>query len=216
MYVSQYGQDEFLDKKIFKGFMNGFFVDVGAHDGVSINNTICFEKEYGWTGINIEPVLDVYDKLQHNRPNCININVAIDKHDGETEFIMNEGYTEMLSGISEYYEPEHKLRLTGELLQHGGKSTVIKVPTKRLETIFEENNITHVHLLSVDVEGAEVAVVESIHFDKVFIDAIVIEDNYKTRLATNYLSTKGYIKVAEICDDFLIHRDSQFIKNLIG
>lgn len=35
-YYSQYNQDEFLDKIIFKGYKNGFYVDVGAHDDIYI------------------------------------------------------------------------------------------------------------------------------------------------------------------------------------
>ena len=61
MFHSQYGQDEYLEKTIFKGYKNGIFVDVGAHDGVSINNTLYFEKNHNWTGINIEPIKNIYD-----------------------------------------------------------------------------------------------------------------------------------------------------------
>lgn len=43
-FYSQDSQDMYLEKTIFKGYKNGFFVDVGAHDGVSINNTLHFEK----------------------------------------------------------------------------------------------------------------------------------------------------------------------------
>jgi hypothetical protein len=38
-FHSQYQQDQFLEQQVFKGFKNGVFVDVGAHDGVSLNNT---------------------------------------------------------------------------------------------------------------------------------------------------------------------------------
>jgi len=42
MFYSQCEQDKFLEETVFKGHKNGFFVDVGAHDGVSINNTLYF------------------------------------------------------------------------------------------------------------------------------------------------------------------------------
>lgn len=45
MFYSQYNQDEFLEKNVFKGFKNGCFIDVGAHNGISINNTLYFEKK---------------------------------------------------------------------------------------------------------------------------------------------------------------------------
>ena len=74
MFYSQHSQDEFLEKNVFKGYKNGFCVDVGAHDGLSINNTLYFEKYNNWKCINIEPIKKVYDRLVKNRPSSININ----------------------------------------------------------------------------------------------------------------------------------------------
>ena len=53
MFHSQDHQDEFLEENIFYGYKNGTFVDIGAHDGISINNTLYFEKNHNWTGINV-------------------------------------------------------------------------------------------------------------------------------------------------------------------
>ena len=44
MYSSQDNQDAFLEKNVFKRYKRRIFVDVGAHDGVSLNNTLYFEK----------------------------------------------------------------------------------------------------------------------------------------------------------------------------
>jgi len=43
-FYSQDKQDEFLETTVFKNYKNGFFVDVGANDGVTINNTIYLRK----------------------------------------------------------------------------------------------------------------------------------------------------------------------------
>ena len=86
MYCSQDNQDKFLEENVFKGYKNGIFVDVGAHDGISINNTLYFEKYNNWTGVNIEPIKNVFDSLLKNRPNSININCAVCNSDGETDF----------------------------------------------------------------------------------------------------------------------------------
>jgi hypothetical protein len=56
MYYSQDKQDKFLEENIFKGYKNGIFIDVGAHDGVNLNNTLYFESNNNWSGINIEPI----------------------------------------------------------------------------------------------------------------------------------------------------------------
>jgi FkbM family methyltransferase len=211
-YYSQDGQDKYLDTNVFKSFKNGVFVDVGAHDGLSINNTIFFEKNRGWSGINVEPIKSVYDELTKNRPKSINLNYAVSNTDGNAEFICNEGYTEMISGLKDYFDPRHIKRLNNELNRHGGQTNVITVPTKRLETILDEIGIKHVHYLSIDVEGAEFEVVKSINFDKVFIDIIEFENNYNDNSIpiVNYLIEKGYSVIHRSMDIFMKHNDSKF------
>jgi hypothetical protein len=61
--------------------------------------TIKIRVVYNWTGINIEPIETVYDKLVVNIPFCININCAVSNTNGKAEFILNKGYTEMISGL---------------------------------------------------------------------------------------------------------------------
>jgi FkbM family methyltransferase len=215
-YYSQYKQDVILDKHVFKGFKNGFFVDVGAHDGKSLNNTLYFEESLGWSGINIEPINSVYDNLIKNRPNDINLNIAIDKKEGVSKFLKNTGYTEMLSGLQEYYESQHHNRLEHENKVMSSNTDIIEVPTRRLDNVLKEHNINHVHLLSIDVEGAELAVFESINFEEVFIDVIVFEDNYQNNYRTimDLLKDKGFLPLAKVQDIFLINKNSEFLSLL--
>lgn len=136
MYYSQFKQDEFLHKNFFKDLKDGFFVDVGAHDGECGNNSLFFEKEMNWNGICIEPLSHIYDKMKKNRKS-ININCAVDEEDGETSFYQNSGYTEMLSGLVKHYDPRHQQRRDYENQTQGGKSDIVNVKTLRLETIFQ-------------------------------------------------------------------------------
>jgi FkbM family methyltransferase len=215
MYYSQYNQDSFLETKVFKGYENGFFVDVGAHDGISFNNTLFFEKKRGWTGINIEPIKTIYDKLIVNRPNCDNINLAISDKEGFETFIMNEGYVEMLSGLAKTYDARHMARLKDEIIFHGGKTQEIQIPTKRLESIFNDKNVKHINYLSIDVEGAEEIVIKSIDFSKVFIDVIGFENNYANNSVPiiDYLKTKDYEVFYDKEDIFVINNKSRFYEN---
>ena len=187
-FNSQDGQDQYLENQIFKGHKNGFFVDVGAHDGISINNTLFFEQMHGWSGINIEPIPSVYNKLQKNRASCINLNCAINDTEGEIDFILNCGYSEMISGIKQHFDKRHLARLNRECNEMGSVSSVVKVNGLRLESIFEQYNIQHVNYLSIDVEGAEFTVIKSINFHKVFIDIIGFENNYDDDGHSSYIS----------------------------
>jgi len=212
MFHSQFNQDEYLETNIFKGYKNGFYVDVGAHDGISINNTLYFEKNNNWSGINIEPIKIVFDKLLNNRPHNINLNCAVCNTDGETDFLCNTGYTEMISGIKDNFDIRHLQRLEYENTIHGSTTESIKVTTKKLETIFDEYNVSHVNYLSIDVEGAEFEVIKSINFDKVFIDVIGFENNYNdvSIPIIEYLENKGYITIHKSLDIFMINKMSIF------
>lgn len=213
-YYGQYKQDQILNELIFKNFEHGFFVDVGAHDGVSLNNTLFFEHQLGWTGINIEPIPFIFDQCQINRKKCTNICCAIDKDHGEKFFRLNHGYTEMLSGLVDYLCEKHIRRTESENVQHGCTSEIVKVTTKPLKAIFQEQNITRVHFLSIDVEGAEQAVIESVDFDKVFIDVIMFENNYPESSApiVQHLEKHNYVRfMCNIDDIVMVHKDSMFI-----
>ena len=60
---------------------NGFFIELGANDGLKQSNTAFFEKEMGWNGILIEPSLEGYEKCKINRKNSICLNYACVSND---------------------------------------------------------------------------------------------------------------------------------------
>ena len=124
----------------------------------------------------------------------------------------------MLSGLAKTYDPRHHMRLQREQIEFGGCSKYILVETKKLSTICMENNIEKVNYLSIDVEGAEFEVIKSIDFDKVFIDVIEFENNYNdsnTHQIVEYLANKGYMIIPhQTLDIFMIHRNSEFFKNI--
>jgi FkbM family methyltransferase len=215
-YFSQYNQDKIVNNEIFKDFEGGFFLDIGAHDGIEINNTLHFEKYRKWKGIAVEPIPSVFEKLFKNRPSCITVNCAVDKQDGVSNFLVCEGYTEMLSGLLNEYHEDHKERIRREISVLGGSTKTIKVPTMTVKSICEMYNVKHIHFLSLDVEGGEANVIYSIPFDTVFIDVICMECNYDDAAEPiiKYLREKGYYIVTRKHDTILIHKNSQFLPNV--
>ena len=63
--------------KKYLNFKNGYFIEVGAHDGVFQSNTLNLEKELGWTGLLIEPSLNAFLDCVKNRPNSKCLNIAL-------------------------------------------------------------------------------------------------------------------------------------------
>ena len=73
-----------LDKQLEKylDFDNGYFVELGANDGVNQSNTLFFEHFRGWTGVLIEPFNTNYKELVRNRSagNYFKMQHASDQH----------------------------------------------------------------------------------------------------------------------------------------
>jgi FkbM family methyltransferase len=217
-FYSQCGQDKFLFNRFFNKTENGFFVDVGAHDGITYNNTLVFEKEKKWSGINIEANPDVYKRLVVNRPKCSNLNIAVSEDEGDVDFIKVSGAPEMISGLAKHYDPRHEKRLDKELIRDGGKKETIKIPGKKLETILKENNISKINYLSIDVEGGEMSVIRSINFEEVFIDIIGFENNFndKSIPIVKYLQQKNFVLLKQVeYDIFMINKRSEFLNTRI-
>ena len=117
----------------------------------------------------VEPQPDEFEKLKLNR-NCVCVNVAVSNFEGETDFTYVEGYANMLSGISDDYNRTHVERIHGEVNHYGGKINTIKVPVKRLQTLLDEHNILEIDFCSIDTEGSEFNIIQSIDFDKTNIN----------------------------------------------
>ena len=201
-------QDVILYEKYFHKLTSpGVFIDVGAHDGITLSNTYAFEKEFGWTGLCFEPIPKVFDELKKTRTNkCYQ--TAIFNKDGENiAFLCVSGFPEMLSGILDTQDPRQLERINIEIGESGGSKTIIDVQTMTLETALMDNNITHVNYLSVDTEGSELQVLQGINFDKVFIDVIEVEKNYED----SFINVKNFLIANGFRHEFSIEWDAIFV-----
>jgi len=205
-YFSQNGQDQFLNKKIFKGKKFGWFVEVGAHDGISFSNTYFFEKYLGWQGICIEPNPDIFNKLIKNRKAlCLPIGIA--NNNTILKFLKGSGYMiEMYSGILDSMDERHLQRIENEIKEFGGDSVIIEVECRKLQDIFDQYNINHIDFISIDIEGGEEEAVKSIDFSKVTIDIIIVENNFHNTNVRKYLTAVGYTYINKIGKDDIFLR----------
>ncbi|WP_417897199.1 FkbM family methyltransferase [Bacillus haimaensis] len=210
-YYSQIGQDKFVNENIFNGMENGFFVDIGAHDGISFSNSYFFEKHKNWSGICVEPLTDVFNLLKKNRA-CICIEGAIYIENSYADFRQLSGPLEMLSGLVTEYDKRHIKRINRQSENTGSESKIIKVKTFTLQSILDKFNVTHIDLLSIDTEGAELATLKSIDFTKVRVECIAVENNYQDKIVEEFLNNLGFsiIKKLEF-EDIYLHNESKFL-----
>ena len=190
-----------LENKIHEFFNfkpDGFFVDIGAYDGVSISNTK-FLEDLGWDGICVEPHPNVFKKLIENRK-CKKVNCAIWNENTEVNFLSLSGYTEMLSGIYESYDSRHHQRVLNELQLYGGNSELIKINANTFDTLVD---ITNIDFLSIDTEGSELQILEQINFEKFDIKLICVENNFHEKKFDDFFNKKGYELYSRINIDYL-------------
>lgn len=193
-FFSQNGQDYFLENNIFRKIKNGVFVDIGANDGKTFSNTYFFEKK-GWTGICVEPIKDVFEKLEKNRV-CKCIHGVISGNDEEfANFFHIPGDLEMLSGILEKYDEKHLERLKREGVEGG---EIISIKNYNFNNIITTNDIDY---LSIDTEGSEFDILESIDFSKYTIKVISIENDYNDKRINNFLKEKEFQYLKTIGSD---------------
>ena len=210
MYYSQSNQDKFIDN-LFKQKKNGVFLDIGAHDGISFSNTYFFEKNRNWEGICIEPIPEVYKKLDENR-NCFKINCCISDVEKDEVFIRAEGYTEMLSGLKKNYNEAHFERLKNDIKEKGGKFYEITVKAMNINKILENNNIKIIDYCSIDTEGSEFSILQTIDFDSVKIKSFSIENNYNQNKIHKFMQENGYLLLAKLSADEIYVKKNEFNK----
>lgn len=206
-YHSQYGQDIFVSEYLGHR-RNGFFVDVGASDGVTFSNTCHFERVLGWRGLAIEPLPETFLKLKANRT-CTPINACISGENALVRFMALDGYTEMLSGIVSTFDARHRARIDEELASHGGAKREINVASFTLKSILEQHNVHEIDYLSVDTEGSELAILRSIDFKTARIRVISVENNYVDSDIWRLLTRQGYRLAAVLGCDEIYARTAQ-------
>ena len=199
---SQYNQDVTLNDMYFKNKEGGVFVDIGAYDGVEKSNTYAYETILDWSGICVEPILGRYQELAKNR-RCTCIHGAVsDKDQDMVEFCEIEGYSEMLSGILEDYDANHKRRIINE----GSKRKKVSYKNYRINDILNANKITNIDLLDIDTEGNELKILKDIDFEAISIDVILAECNYGSDDMKKFLEEKQFRYVTSIGADLVFKR----------
>lgn len=172
--VSQYNQELLIFYNYYQNKRNGYFIELGAYDGIDTSNTYFFEKNFNWHGILIEGGEENCKALKKNsiyRNNSIIICSPI----CNSEFAA--------------FKDDKKL---GSII-YSNSSKLHKCNTLKNITSFYK--VKKVDLFILDVEGSELEVLQTFNFD-VQVSHWMIEWNHLTKVNKNkiieLLSEKGY------------------------
>jgi FkbM family methyltransferase len=149
---------------------NGIFVEVGAFDGIQHSNTYLLEKEFGWSGILVEPNPDCLASLRKHRSAAISAK-AISSERRTMSFVSVREEPALSSLADHAWNDGHSTRRAD--------SSVISVDAILLSDLLKEHGaIGHIDYLSLDTEGSEYDILSSFDFDQCEIDLISVEHNY--------------------------------------
>ncbi len=162
-YYSQYNQDQYILTHLFPNKKNGFFIDIGAFDGITWSNTLALEQR-GWNGICFEPNPDEFKKLKKCRK-CICIQGCVDEIEGPAQFLQVVGGP-MLDGLVERYDARHLENIQKLAQEKNLTFKTIEVQRYLLNNILDQYQIKHIDVLCIDIEGGEFTILKSIDWNR--------------------------------------------------
>ena len=204
--ISQLGNDILVINKIYPNKRGGYFIELGAHNGVHLSNTLLLEKKYGWNGICIEPHPKLYEELQKNR-NCETSNDLAFSVEGET---VNFSLSDVFSGITDHIDK----------YDFAKKGEQIVLTTTTLTDILDKHVApSYIEYMSLDTEGTELEILRGLDMTKYKIGFMSVEHNFIEPRRTEirkYLFSKGYSLYNSVKhdDNFILNNDSR-IKKLV-
>jgi FkbM family methyltransferase len=180
LWPRRYQALEGMDRRLLKHIpqRGGFFVELGANDGVSQSNTYYFERYRGWRGILIEPVPELYEQCRKNRPNsrafncaCVNSDYTADRID-----LLCDNLKSAVKGAREgLCSPGG----TNSVDAHSVGHNTVSVPTATLSQLLDTCGSPEVDILSLDVEGYELQVLKGLDMERHRPKFMLIELNHR-------------------------------------
>ncbi len=188
------------------GKRNGYFVEFGATNGVSLSNTCLLEKSYGWQGILAEPFSVWHADLGRNRGARIDHRCVWKLSGEQLEFTATPELPEYAGLSARAYDDLHASARS----RNGSR---VLVQTVSLNDLLREHGApAGIDYLSIDTEGSELDILEAFDFAAWQVDLISVEHAFNTakrRALNTLLEQRGFARRFESFsrwDDWYVNR----------
>ena len=170
---------------------NGYFVEFGATDGISLSNTYLLESTLGWKGILAETAKNWREQLLLNRKCSITTKCVWKNSNDFLDF--TEASEGKLSSLTEFSQND-----THALKRNDAKTYTVE--TISLKDLLKSHNAPiNIDYLSIDTEGSEFEILQNFVFKEYQFNLITVEHNHteQRNMIFNLLTAAGYIRILE-------------------
>jgi len=213
-YYSGFGEDIVL-KKIFHRKGNGVYVDVGCWHPKWGSNTYLLHKK-GWEGLNID--MDDFKIAMFNiaRKNATNICTAVSDKEQDVMYYCSTNDSS-LNTLEENFADamaQNKPKLKYDLKQ---------IHSKPLDKILAETSFAEkeIDLLTIDVEGHELPVLQSLNFEKYKPKVVVVElheekiESILDHVIYQFIQSKNYSLFSWVLPSLIFVRDGYLTESVV-
>ena len=206
------------------GVKRGTFLEMGAHDGEFESNSVFLEACWRWRAILLEPNPSSFAMVRRGRPGALAVRAAVCREPGQVTFAVRSGAEGMQSTPTGGVESVLRSQLGGRMVglpdrnktnngpagwrnktNNGpagwlrGAVTRLQVPCAPMRHVFKGLLVERLDVFFLDVEGSELATLQSIDFGAVSIGVLVVEmrsfDCATNPLVFALLAAEGYENV---------------------
>jgi FkbM family methyltransferase len=186
-------QDMWVALAVKPGKRDGFYVDVGSADGIQNSNTYVFDR-LGWKGICIDPFPTNMEKRT-----CQMFRQPVFSESGKKVQFRVAGENGGIVDTMNRYKDSNS------------QAPLVEFVTATLDEILEKAKAPrHIDYLSIDVEGAELNVLQGFSLNNYEVDALTIEHNnepVKRAGMRQLLERNGYERVRSwVVDDWYVRK----------
>ncbi len=173
------------------------YIDIGCHHPTYLSNTAFF-YENGSRGVCVEPDPFLFKTIADVRKEdiCLNAGIGVDDKTEADFYILSERTLNTFSKEdAERYQ------------SYGSKKieSVVKLPLMNVNSVIEKHLLPHPNFISLDVEGMDMAILQSFDFKKFRPEVFCIESLTYTENGTeekitsiiNFMQEQGYFVYAD-------------------
>jgi FkbM family methyltransferase len=144
------------------------YLDIGTNEPVISNNTYMF-YDRGSSGVCIEPDVAMFERIKRKRSRDVVLNIGIGINNSKgADFYLFPG---KLNGWSTFSDEEARIREA----ESGVKAEVIIIPLQNINDIIEKYFNPWPNFISLDVEGMDLDILQSLDFARFKPEVICVE-----------------------------------------